>query len=42
MYVYKIRSFADIFSIAWCFLTIKEIGDKHFSKIFGIFIPTLI
>ena len=42
MHVYEIRSYADIYSIAYCFLVIKQIGDQHFSKIFSIFIPILI
>ena len=42
MYVYEVRSYADISSIAYRFLVIKQIGDQHLSKIFSIFIPTLI
>ena len=42
MYVYEIRSYADIFSIPERVLTIKQIGDKDFSKIFNFFISTLI
>ena len=42
MYVYEIRSYADIYSIAYGFLVIKEIGDQYFSEIFNIFIPTLV
>ena len=42
MYVYEIRSYADIFSIPERILTIKQIGDKDFSKIFNFFISTLI
>ena len=36
MSVYEIRSFVDIFSIWQPFLTIKQIGDKGFFKIFNI------
>ena len=42
MYVYEVRSYADISSIAYRFLAIKQIGDQHLCKIFSIFIPTLI
>ena len=42
MYVYEIRSYADIYSISYHFLVIKQIGDEHFSKIVSIFIATLI
>ena len=42
MYVYQIKSYADIYSIAQRFLTIKTIGDKDFSKIFNFSISTLI
>ena len=42
MYVYDVRSYANISSIAQRFLIIKQISDKHFSNIFNIFIPTLI
>ena len=35
MYVYQIKSYADIYSIAQRFLTIKTIGDKDFSRIFN-------
>ena len=41
MYVYQLRSYVDISSIAQQLLTIKQIGDKHFSKILHIYIPTL-
>ena len=41
MYVYEIRSYDDIYSIAYGFLTIKQIGRKHYSKILNIYIPTL-
>ena len=41
-YVYEVRSYADISSIAYRFLVIKQNGDQHLSKIFSIFIPTLI
>ena len=37
MYVYESRSYDDIYSIALRFLTIKQIGDKEFSKIFNFF-----
>ena len=42
MWVYQIKSFAEIYSIALRFLPIKKIGDKDFSKIFNFSIPTLI
>ena len=42
MYMYEIRSYAAISSIAQRFSVIKEIGDQDFSKIINIFIPTLI
>ena len=42
MYVYEIRSYDDIYSITQRFLTMKQIGDKGFSKIFNFFISTLI
>ena len=42
MYVYQIKYYADIYSIAQRFLTIKTIGDKDFSKIFNFSISTLI
>ena len=42
MYVYEVRSYADTSSIAYHFSVIKQIGDQHLSKIFSIFIPTLI
>ena len=42
MYVYEIRSYDDIYSITQRFLTMKQIGDKDFSKIFNFFISTLI
>ena len=42
IYVYQIRSYADISSITERFLAVKEILDKHFSKIFNICIPNLI
>ena len=42
MYVYEIRSYDDIYSITQHFLTMKQIGDKDFSKIFNFFISTLI
>ena len=42
MYVYQIQSYADIYSIAQRFSTIKTIGDKDFSKIFNFSISTLI
>ena len=42
MYVYEIRSYADIYSSAYQFLVIKQIGDQLFPKIFSVFIPTLI
>ena len=42
MYMYEIRSYADISSIALRFLVIKQIVDQDFSNIFSIFMPTLI
>ena len=39
MYVYEIRSYDDIYSIAERFSTIKQIGHKYYSKIFNIYIP---
>ena len=42
MFLYEIRSYVDTSSIALRFLTIKQFGDKHFSKIFNIYIPTLV
>ena len=42
MYVYQIKTYAGIYSIAQRFLTIKTIGDKDFSKIFNFSISTLI
>ena len=42
MYVYEIRFYAYISSIGYRFLIRKEIGDQRFSKIFNIFVPTLI
>ena len=42
MYLYQIRSYADIYSIALRFLTIKQIDDKDFSKLFNFFISALI
>ena len=42
MYVYQIRCYADIYSIVSRFLTLKQIGDKDFSKMFYFFISTLI
>ena len=41
MYVYEIRSYDDIYSIPSGFLTIKQIGDKYYSKILNIYIPKL-
>ena len=41
MFLYEIRSYVDTSSIALRFLTIKQFGDKHFSKIFNIYIPIL-
>ena len=32
MFVYEIRFYVDISSIAYHFSTIKQIGDKYFSK----------
>ena len=32
MFVCEISFYVDISSIAWHFLTIKQIGDKYFSK----------
>ena len=40
--VYEISSYIDIASILSCFLTIKEIVAKYFSKTFGIYIPILV
>ena len=40
MNVYQIRSYDDIYSISWRFLTIKQIGHKYYSKILNICIPT--
>ena len=42
MYVYQIKSYADIYSIGSRFFTIKQIGDKDFSKIFNFSTSTLI
>ena len=42
MDMYGIRSEFDLSSIGYRFLTIKEIGDEHFSKIFNIYIPIFI
>ena len=42
MYVYEFRLYAEIYSIASCFLPIKGIGDKDFSKIFNFSISALI
>ena len=42
MYVFEITSYDAVSSIASRFLTIKQIGDKDFSKIFNFFISTLI
>ena len=42
MYVYQIKSYADIYSIAQRFLAIKIICEKDFSKIFNFSISTLI
>ena len=42
MCVYQIEFYADIYSIAQRFLTIKTIRDKDFSKIFNFSISTLI
>ena len=42
MFVYEITSYNDIASIGWCFLTLKQIVAKFFSKIFGIYIPVLV
>ena len=36
MYELEITSYDDIYSIAWRFLTIKQIGDQDFSKIFNL------
>ena len=41
MLVYEIRSYVDTSSITLRFLTIKQFCDKHFSKIFNIYIPIL-
>ena len=41
MYVFEIRSYDDIYSIASRFLTIKQIGRKYYSKILSIYISTL-
>ena len=41
IYVYEIRSYDGIYSTAWRFLTIKQIGHKYYSKIVNIYIPTL-
>ena len=41
MCVYELRSYVDICSIAERLLTIKENGDKYFSKILHIYVPTL-
>ena len=42
IYACQIRSDSDIYSIAYCFLTVKQIGEKGFSKMFNFFISTLI
>ena len=42
MYVYEIRSYTDISSVAQRFLVIKQIVDQHFSKVFSIFTPAII
>ena len=42
MYVYEIGSYDDIYSITERFLTIKQIADKDFSKVFNFFLSTLI
>ena len=42
MSMYKISSNVNIASIVYRFLTLKQIADKYFSKIFSIYIPILI
>ena len=42
MYVFEITCYDAIYSTASRFLTIKQTGDKVFSKIFNFFISTLI
>ena len=41
MYVYQLRSYVDISSIAQQLLTIKQNGDQIFSKILHINVHTL-
>ena len=42
MYVFETTSYDDIYSIASHFLTIKQVGDNDYSKIFNFFTSTLI
>ena len=42
IYVYEIRSYDGIHSVASRFLTIKQIGHKYYFKIVNFFIFTLI